>query len=399
MVRDEQFPEADPITIAPGEFQSQGWQKEETSNEYFKDEIIVGENVQRLAHGRGLTFNKPMPHELNINSKIKTNEDLQERLKNMTPEQRSKLSIRITRAKQPNKKHGEPVNMSHGEINKYIKKGSKRFNVLLIDTETEEVLGRLDGLDNYMFINKKTGQPITPLEMTMDNVFDYFTNYNGKTGKEQLKQIKENYAQLTLIEELFDQLLDITGTEKVTVRLDSLQKGKINKSLDISNIKTEKSDGKLITENLKDVFVYVTPGSKIFTKRGEKDHETPINDLKYKHINQNGNMFILDTSALGADISDLEYDDQLAIRTAIERQGLGGLTGRYILAVRTPNNMYSTGGYFHLIELRTTSMSQDDVQKLFNDIISQQKLTVSTNITDKGKILKDKKKGLLFNSF
>ena len=389
MVRDELFPEAEPITIAPGEFT--GWKKEETSNQYFKEAIVVGENVQRLSHGKGMTFGKPMNHELNKNSEIKNEKDLQTVLKNMDPERRKKLRIQITRAKQPNKKHGESVNMNHGEINPVIKKGSKRFNVLLIDPDSGDVIGRLDGLDNFIFIDKKTGKSITPLEMTLDNVFDYFRNFKSKTAKQQLKEIKENYAQLTLIEELFDELLDETGTDKVTIGLDSLKKGKINKSLNISA--TDK--GKELTEKLKDVFVHVTPGSKIFTERGKKDHETPIKELKYKYINQNGNMFILDTSNLGSDISDLEYSNQLAIREAIDRQGLGGLTGRYILAVRTPNNMYK-GGYFHLVELRTTSMSQEDTQLLFNDIMSQQKLTVSTNINKRGKVLQDKKKGLGF---
>ena len=391
MVRDEQFTEADPITIAPGEFQSQGWQKEETSNQYFKETIIVGENVQRLSHGKGMTFGKPMTHELNKNSIIKNEKDLQTILKNMDPERRAKLRIQITRAKQPNKKHGEPVNMNYGEINPLLRKGSKRFNVLLIDPDSGDVIGRLDGLDNFIFTDKNTGKHITPLEMTLDNVFDYFRNHKSKTAKQQLKEIKENYAQLTLIEELFDELLEETGTDKVTIRLDSLKKGKINGSLNINT--TDK--GKELTEKLKDIFIHVTPGGKIFTERGKKDHETPIKELKYKYINQNGNMFILDTSNLGSDISDLEYDDQLGIRGAIDRQGLGGLTGRYILAVRTPNNMYE-GGYFHLIELRTTSMSQEDVQILFNDIMSQQKTTISENINNKGKVLEDKKKGLGF---
>lgn len=165
-----------------------------------------------------------MTHELNKNSEIKNEEDLQTILKNMDPKRRSKLRIQITRAKQPNKKHGEPVNMNHGEINPVIKKGSKRFNVLLIDPDSGDVIGRLDGLENFIFIDKKTGKSITPLEMTLDNVFDYFRNFKSKTAKQQLKEIKENYAQLTLIEELFDELLDETGTDKVTIGLDSLKK-------------------------------------------------------------------------------------------------------------------------------------------------------------------------------
>jgi hypothetical protein len=391
VVRDEKFPEAKPIELAPNDFTNQGWQKEETSNEYFKEIVITGRNIQRLSHGKGLTFNDPLPFEIKNNSKVKNRDDLQDRLKNMDPEKRAKLQVIITRAKQPNKKHGEEVNMNFGEINPLIKKGSKRFHVQLVDPETGDIIGRLDGLSNYEFINKKTGKSITPLEMTIDNVFDYFRNYKSKTAQEQLDEIQDNYAQLSLTEDLFNELLKETGTEKVTVRFDSLQNGKINKSLDISN--TDK--GKKLTEKLKKVFVHVTPGSKIFTEKGKKDFETPLTELKYKYINKNGNMFILDTGDLGADISDLEYDDQLAIRAAIERQGLGGLTGRYILAVRTPNNMGSSG-YFHLIELRTTSMSQDDSQKIFNDIISQQELTVSTNINKKGKVLQDKKKGLGF---
>ena len=380
LVRDEQFPEAEPIRITPGTFKSEGWKKDEGIKSW--EEIpIQGGNVQRLSRSKGLSFNTPLPHELSINSDIKNFEDLQNRLKNMTPEQRSKLAIVITRAKQPNSKEGESVNMSYGEINKLILRGSKKFNVQLIDPDTNEVIGRLDGLNNYLFKDRKTGKFITPLEMTLDNAFEYFINSKNKTGKEQLEEIQQNYAQLTLIEELFDELLKDSGTKKLTLRFDKLAEGK--------NTVVKNKD---LLERAKNIFFSITPGRKLFTPKGEKDFQTPLDKLKYKSINKDGNIYIIDQSPLGDDITDLDFEDAEAIRKQIDKQGLGKLTGRYILAVRTPNNYDS--GYFHLFEIKTESQSKEDVQKIFNSLIEQQKKTVAENITKKGRIIKDKQKGL-----
>ena len=185
--------------------------------------------------------------------------------------------------------------MSFGEINPLLKRGSKSFNVQLIDPVTKEVIGRLDGLDNFIFKDRKTGRDITPLEMTVDNVFDYFINNKGKTGKEQLEEIQQNYAQLTLIEELFDELLKDSGTKKLTLRFDKLAEGK--------NTVVKNKD---LLERAKNIFFSITPGRKLFTPKGEKDFQTPLDKLKYKSINKDGNIYIIDQSPLGDDITDLE---------------------------------------------------------------------------------------------
>ena len=396
-VREEQFPEAEPVKIIAGDFKTGGWKKGKYSFKEITSKDMGGK--QKLAWNSSMKFKAAYPADPSQRkSREEQIKDFQKLLREMTPERRARLSLRIERRDQ-HPRHGKDIDFKNGEINPLLKIGSKKLDVVLYDPETGEDIGYLTGLQDYTFIDRKSGKELIngPLDMNQENVFDYYIKYRGLDPAAQLKSIQQKYAQRVAIEMILDEILKENNSNKI--------------SLDLNNLESQIKNKDLLNR-AKKIFVHVTLGSKKSVeidnknnpKYGTKDYpKTPFKKLKYFTVNKNGNIYIVDRSEVGADIHDFEDPDAAAdMKAAIEAQGYGNLGGRFLLAVRLPSSQYTEAQpgmpMFHFIELQTTPKTKEEQDEFFNRIKAQQEDTTSNNLKGKGKI-KDFKYNEGFNAF
>jgi len=290
---------------------------------------------------------------------------LSDRLQSLTPENTNSLKLKVSK-----NENFESFNVTAGEAlpqlgtteftNPKLRVGSEELTVAVI--LGQETLGYLQGPTAAILLDEY-GKTVNPLNLTEDQVDDYFQIYKTtktqiRTKEEQLQIIKNNYASSILLNEKLKELL--SGDIEVIVPVNSI------KGLDLR----------------------VSPGKMLYSRKGEG---ALFSELVTNKIDGE-NIWVLDnrSDGEGGVITNIT-DDNLYEKTAAIVSAASEETGynpantlsRYVAVTRLAN------GTFTFVELKADQLTEQEQNDIVLKILNAQDKTLDENINDNDEVISE----------